>query len=529
MQRHWKRWLKMFLLAWLAGAATITLMIAHYAVEDFTLPDLLPMFLILAVGGAFFTAALSLPVLLFLSRRTSRAALLCPAVSALLFTLLTATVTWLRAFVFDSLPVGEAVSFTGAFAVMGLAAGLAFVGPVGESRLRRRLMMLAHVLLLMGAMAATTFVVPLLEEALLARAANGAVTRAVMMSVPRSAHTATLLQDGRVLLAGGMISVRGDEVLTASTEIYDPQTGTLTPGGNLSMPRAGHTATLLKNGDVLITGGGNERGNLNSAELYRAATRDFIPISPMRVPRERHAATLLPDGRVLITGGTIVQPSDEAEIYDPTSRAFLAGPRLHARRAAHSATPLKDGRVLLAGGAASLETALRSVEIYDPASNTFSEAGPLLASRYKHAAVRLEDDRVLLLGGSDERDWDGRRNSVEVYDPGSGHSQFVAPLHRARFKFPSAVVVTPQGGVLVGGAGRRVEIYDAARDRFTVSGGSVEDEWFYATATALADGRVLIAGGYNSSLYPTDQAWLYQPPGERSRMADRVSRIARVP
>ena len=512
MQKHWKRWLKMFLCAWLAGATTTTLVIAHHAVEDFTLPDLIPMFLILAIGGAFFTAALSLPLLLWLSRRAGAAVLLCPIVNTLLFTLLTGTVTGLRAFIFDNLPPGEAVLFTCAFAVMGLASGLAFIGAVGESRLRRRVLILAHMLLLTVTMAATVFVVPLLEEALLARASNGAVTRAVTMAVPRSAHSATLLADGRVLLAGGMVSVRGDEVTTATTELYDPRTGTLSPGGNLTVPRAGHTATLLKDGNVLITGGGNEQGNLPSAELYRVAADNAASVGSLRVARERHAATMLADGRVLITGGTIAQPSDESEIYDPVGGNFLIGPRLHARRAAHSATLLADGRVLIAGGAESLESVLRSVEIYDPNSNVFSAAKPLLASRYKHSAVLLNDGQVLLLGGSDERDWEGRRRSVELYDPVSQRSQFVAPLQRARFKFPNAVAVASNGRVIVGGGGRRVEIFDRSTNHFVVSSGSVEDEWFYATATPLVDGRVFIAGGYNSSLYPTNQAWIYQPP-----------------
>ncbi|HZS07633.1 MAG TPA: kelch repeat-containing protein [Blastocatellia bacterium] len=524
MRKHWKRWLRMFLSAWLAGAATVTLVIAHYAAEDFTLPDLLPMFLTLAAGGALLTAAVSLPVLLPLSRRGGWAARLSPAVNALLFTLLAATATGLRAFVFDNLPVGEAVTFTAAFAMMGLASGLAFIGPVGESRMRRRLMTLAYLLLMMGALAATTFTVPFLEEALLARAANGTVTRVVTMAVPRSAHTATLLADGRVLLAGGMVSVRGDEVATASTEIYDPRTGTLREGGRLTVPRAGHTATLLKDGNVLITGGGSGQENLSSAELYRVAAGDSVPVGPMRVPRERHAATMLADGRVLVTGGTIVSPSDESEIYDPDGRAFLAGPRMQARRAAHSATLLADGRVLIAGGTASPDRVLRSVEIYDPAGPAFGAAGQMLASRYKHSAVRLGDGKVLVLGGSDERDWDGRRQSVEIYDPVSRLSQFVAPLNRARFKFPNAVAATPGGGVIVGGGGRRVEVFDRAANRFALSGGSVEDEWFYATATPLADGRVLIAGGYNSSLYPTNQAWIYQPPAANRRLALRGDR-----
>jgi hypothetical protein len=512
MRKHWKLWLRMFLIGWLAGASTITLVIAQYAVEDFSVPDLIPMFTILAAGGLLLTAAI-LPLLVWLQRRVLAGTILLPIVSLVFFTLVTGTIAGARSLIFESLPVGEAVSFTGAFAVMGLGAGLAFLGLKVRRGRCRWLAIPAYLILIVLGMTVTAFTIPRVEEALLARVANGKVARGATMSVPRSAHTATLLQDGRVLLAGGMISVRGDEVSTDSVEIYDPTTGTIKSSGKLCLPRSGHTATLLGDGNVLITGGGNDPSNLNSAELYRLSDGQCVPLKPMRTARERHSATMLADGRVLITGGTIVQPSDDSEIFDPSSRTFVEGPRLHARRAAHSATMLEDGRVLIAGGAASLNSVLRSVEIYDPASNAFNEAPPLLVSRYKHSAVHLPGDRVLLLGGSDERDWDGRRNSVEVYDVSKGRSQFVAPLHRARFKFPMAVALTTQGKIVVGGAGRRVEIYDVAIDQFAVSSGSVEDEWFYATATPLADGRVLIAGGYNGSLYPTNQLWIYQPRG----------------
>jgi hypothetical protein len=180
---------------------------------------------------------------------------------------------------------------------------------------------------------------------------------------------------------------------------------------------------------------------------------------------------------------------------------------------------LKEGRVLIAGGAESLESVLRSVEIYDPANNSFTETGKMQAPRYKHSAVSLEDGRVMILGGSDERDWDGRRQSVEIYDTASGRSRLIAPMNRARFKFPNAVAIAGNGKVIVGGGGRRVEVYDHNANRFVVSIGSVEDEWFYATATPLPDGRVFIAGGYNNSLHPTNQTWVYQPPdGERSKL-----------
>jgi hypothetical protein len=263
---------------------------------------------------------------------------------------------------------------------------------------------------------------------------------------------------------------------------------------------------------------------LSSAELYRAKTGEFVPVGPMLAPRERHSATRLADGRVLVSGGTIARPSDAADLYDPQTRMFTAAARMRAHRAAHSSTLMGDGRVFIAGGAESLESVLRSVEIYDPGNNSFTEAGHMQAPRYKHSAVSLNDGRVMILGGSDERDWDGRRQSVEIYDPASNRSQFITPMNRARFKFPNAVAIAVNGKVIVGGGGRRVEVYDGNANRFMVSGGSVQDEWFYATATPLPDGRVLIAGGYNDSLYPTNQTWIYQPPdGARIKLQSGIN------
>ena len=234
----------------------------------------------------------------------------------------------------------------------------------------------------------------------------------------------------------------------------------------------------------------------------------------MFAPRERHSATPLADGRVLVTGGTVARPSDAADLYDPGTRAFTAASRMLSRRAAHSSTALKDGRTLIAGGAESLDSVLRSLEIYDPVVNSFIDAGLMQASRYKHSAAMLIDGKVLLLGGSDERDWDGRRQSAEIYDPATGRSQFIQPMNRARFKFPNAVAVVRNGNVIISGGERRVEVFNYSANRFTVSDGSVEDEWFYSTATPLTDGGVFIAGGYNDSLMPTDRTWIYRPPAD---------------
>jgi Galactose oxidase, central domain len=247
MRTHWKRFLLMFGLSWLAAAATATMSLGRYAAEDFSLPDLTPIYLILASFGLPLTAIVALPALLFLRRLGSRrSVMLYPLVSGLLVVSVPAAASGVGAFVFESMPVGEAI-----LAVMGLTFGLAFLRVYGEAWARRWATTLACFLIAVCATAATPTILPFAEEFMLASAESGSVSRAVTMSEPRSGHTATLLPDGRVLLIGGMISVRGDEVSTASTEIYDPQTGATRPSGKLSTPRAGHTATLLPDGDVL--------------------------------------------------------------------------------------------------------------------------------------------------------------------------------------------------------------------------------------------------------------------------------------
>ncbi|MBP1705894.1 MAG: Branched-chain amino acid transporter, amino acid-binding protein, partial [Chloroflexi bacterium] len=200
------------------------------------------------------------------------------------------------------------------------------------------------------------------------------------MATARGAHTATLLPDGRVLVAGGA-STAGEEGLgglLAGAETYDPASGTFVGTGPLATARAGATATLLSDGRVLVAAGFDVPrpgavSTLRAAEIYDPASGTFGPTGSLVTARYLHTATLLPDGRVLITGGFDPEAGylASAEIYDPANGTFVGTGPLTAGRYGHTATLLPDGRVLVAGGFDRGAGYLASAEIFDPVSGTF--------------------------------------------------------------------------------------------------------------------------------------------------------------
>jgi hypothetical protein len=267
---------------------------------------------------------------------------------------------------------------------------------------------------------------------------------------------------------------------------------------------------LLRDGRVLVAGGWGAEGQVRTAELYDPATGRFARAGSMTEPRAAHTATVLRDGRVLITGGGGLNSGislQTAELYDPETGAFSRVASMRSARVGHTATRLRDGRVLLAGGSANGRV-VRSAEIYDARTGRFSSTGQLTIRRHKHAAALLQSGRVLVLGGSDERDWDNRYRSAELFDPRTRRFTRAANLAQTRFKLTDAVVATPSGAVFVAGGATAVERFAQGRFRPVAR---LDTARYSSTATLLRDGAVLVVGGYDESITPTVRSFLYRP------------------
>ena len=348
----------------------------------------------------------------------------------------------------------------------------------------------------------------------------GRIVRGASMHDRRADHSSTLLPDGRVLIAGGMVE---NGVFLNSAELYDPLKGSFVTTATMQSHRVGHSATLLPDGKVLLAGGLAGRifeggpGIVSTTETYDPATGHFTAGPAMGTPRTGHAAVLLRNKKVLILGGedNDERPLASAETYDPASHRFSAAASMLVPRVAHAAVILQDGRVLVTGGVNRRNSALASAEIYDPSIATWQAAGDMTSPREKHAATLLPDGRVLITGGSADGEWHPVR-TAEIFDPRSNKFTAIGDMELARFKLPGATAILPNGKVLVAGGATEVEIYDNATGKFSRQG-SLGEPHYFAAATLLQNGRVLITGGYGRSPgrsngpISTQQAWIYQP------------------
>jgi Galactose oxidase, central domain len=345
------------------------------------------------------------------------------------------------------------------------------------------------------------------------------------MQVARMDATATLLQDGTVLIAGGMDLTDFTNTFFASAEIYDPATGKFTDTGSMSAARAEATAVRLPDGRVLIAGGlgcsdpqnctdVRERWeSLKSADIYDPATGKFTRTGSMVDETSAPTAVLLPSGKVLIAA---FKP--ESELYDPAIGQFVRAGKLAGIGGPITATLLRNGKVLV--------TAEGAAQLYDEASGKFTMTsvaappatppatygdGTTIERRGPQASTPLPDGRLLLFA----------RGYLETYDPSTGacaNAGFVSP--GGEWNEPTATLL-PDGRVLfAGGAlvseppGRPISTNDALI--YNPASGLVNTISMIAarwgqTATLLPHGSVLLTGGEDGNYKTLASAELFRP------------------
>jgi len=288
------------------------------------------------------------------------------------------------------------------------------------------------------------------------------------LNTPRGSHTATLLPDGKVLVVAGDTS---DSLpyFGGTAELYDPSTGTWTLTGSLNVARFLHTATLLQSGKVLVAGGWGLGGfgldSINSAELYDPASGEWSFTGSLNVARYWHIATLLQDGRVLVAGGSndgdLASALSDAELYNPVAGTWSTTGNLNTSVVLHTATLLPSGKVLVAGGyiprflnGLASDISSNKAQLYDPAAGTWSQTGDLNSGRDSHTATLLPDREVLVVGGEA---WHGQYPNLQVetlggaesYDPNIGAWTSTSSLNTARSGHTATLL--RDGRVLVAG------------------------------------------------------------------------------
>lgn len=352
----------------------------------------------------------------------------------------------------------------------------------------------------------------------------------------RIGQTATLLTNGQVLIAGGGETSVLDLQATLSVyraDLYDPATGVFQFAATVT--RTGGTATLLPNGDVLFLGGATMAmyppSDLNpigaivtaTAEVFKVSTGTIQPAGNMSIARAGHTATLLPNGRILITGGAISDPlptnagyttaTATAELYDPSSGTSTSAGNMSVPLEGRQAVLLQNGNVLIVGQA--------SAQIYDPSANTFTPVGgSALLNSGGFTATLLPDGRVLIAGGGipDAPFYgDIAADTVQIYDPASG--QITSSSKMTLPRSGHSATLLPNGTVLIAGgltapgpndpdpmdAGftATTEIFDPSTNTFT-PGHAMQAQRGEHTATLLFDGTVLLVGGWSSPSLATE-------------------------
>ncbi len=309
------------------------------------------------------------------------------------------------------------------------------------------------------------------------------------------------------------LSIIGIAAAAPAPALAGNSSGTWSQTGAMSAARIGHTATLLNNGLVLVAGGANGRGGiLAGAELYNPATGQWAVTGSMSAARAYHTATLLAGGEVLVTGGQGAGAG--AELYNPSTGRWFATGSMTQGRSHHAAVTLDDGQVLVAGGLDSAGNRLAGAELYNPATDTWTATANMNVARAFAAATLMPDGDVLIAGGNANTSAAG--HSAELYSKGQWRLTATMSYERngdTATLLPNGAALVFGGGPLSGGDGAC----------YVPSTGSWVSTNGFATAppvqgqtqTMLGTGEVMVVGGVDRYQDTSPIAFLYEPHSNR--------------
>lgn len=316
------------------------------------------------------------------------------------------------------------------------------------------------------------------------------------------------LPDGEILVAGGFQGAVTPAVV-ATSQIYNPSTGSWSATGSMHVPRAGFQALLLKDGDVLVAGGEIAQNDVtNTAEIYNPGTGTWTMTGNMTYPRLNYQAVLLNDGRVFVEGGSLANGSSVAEIYNPATGIWTLTPPQPFPREEALAVRLPDGDVLVAGGSTSTTTTTLS-ELYNPSTNAWTRTGSLNEARASGGGALLNDGDVLFAGG--QAIYNQSTPSIqflytsELFNATTSRWTLTGDMSAARGSIADATVLLNNGDVLVPGGSFQPEtgqassdIYYPAQGVFGPAGNMSVPRGEGEMAATLPDGDVLVFGGLES-------------------------------
>jgi hypothetical protein len=316
--------------------------------------------------------------------------------------------------------------------------------------------------------------------------ATGVWTPTGSLGTNRFSHTSNVLIDGGVIVIGGNNPANGAAI--ATTEFYNATTRLFSAGPSTAA-RASHTSTMLPDGTLLVAGGAASTCSVSSTCVQISVDGGFSPLSGTN--RSFHAATLLPSGKVLITGGVVASSVvGTADLVSHRTPVWSAGPPLQIARTGHTATTLANGDVLVAGGSTA------SAERLFLGAGAWVSTPPMSVARSLHTATLLNDGRVLVTGGS----------TAELYDPESGAWGPAASLAPSRNTQSAMVLASGRVLVvsLVAGNNAVSDVYDPATNTWAQTTGLPAVARSKPTLSLLNDGRVLMTGGV--TVAPSDTA-----------------------